>query len=326
VFGPVPSRRLGRSLGIDPISFKTCTYDCVYCQLGRTTHKTLARAPYVAASAIISELESWLDSGATADVITLSGSGEPTLNSEIGEIIGWLKKHATVPIALLTNGSLLFQDEVRKAIRLVDLLLPSLDAGTPDAFEKINRPCAGLDLGLVVEGLMAARRECAAPIWLEVMLVAGFNDSVEEIGAIRRTIDRVQPDRVQINTVVRPPAERCAGAVSRETLAVAREAFGQTAEIIVFAPQTEAARVSDCQLSERMMSLLARRPCTLSDIAVGLSVHRNEAAKYVGRLLAAGAIRPIRYGSEVYYVPSAQLTPQQKKTKREVFWSSFGYR
>jgi wyosine [tRNA(Phe)-imidazoG37] synthetase (radical SAM superfamily) len=319
VFGPVPSRRLGRSLGLDPIPFKTCTYDCVYCQLGRTTHQTLARAPYVPASTLIAELQAWLASGRTADVITLSGSGEPTLNSEIGAIIQWLKQHVSLPVALLTNGALLFQAEVREAIQLVDLLLPSLDAGTPAAFARINRPCPELSLDLLEEGLLAARRECPAAMWLEVMLVAGFNDSAEEMEAIRKIIEGVQPDRVQINTVVRPPAEAYAAAVSQETLAAAREVFGERAEIIAPTRASLAVTEPDRQLAERMLSLLARRPCTLSDLAAPLAIHPNEAAQHLARLLAEGIIRPLPRDDQVYYVlRSLRASESNESAKQSV--------
>lgn len=301
LFGPVPSRRLGRSLGVDPVPFKMCTFDCVYCQLGRTTALTTQREPYVSADTLIGELQAWLDAGGTADIITLSGSGEPTLNAEVGEVIAWLKRHAEIPVGVLTNGSLLWQDEVRRDVAQADLLIPSLDAARAPEFTRVNRPCPGLELPQIVEGLVAARRDCSGELWLEVMLVAGYNDSDEDLQALRETIERIDPGRVQINTVLRPPAEQDARPLSAEGLVLAQEALGAKAEIV--APLDGSALGEDGPQGtlDDVRALLRRRPCTLADVAAGLGVHRNEAAKYVAKLAADDEISAVARDGQIYY-------------------------
>ncbi len=301
VFGPVPSRRLGRSLGVDLVPFKTCTYDCVYCQLGRTSRKTDVRRVFVPAEEIIEELARTLERGVAADAITLSGSGEPTLNSEIGEVIRWLRGHTSIPVVVLTNGALLSCDEVRSDIRSADLVIPSLDAATAEVFERVNRPCPSLGVGRVIEGLVALRRDRQQPIWLEIMLVAGLNDSAAELTAIRRALDGIKPDRVQINTVTRPPAETWATPVTEDPLRTAVELLGPAAETI---PQTCPSHLVSGgeDLCARILALLHRRPCTVADMAAGLSVHPNEVAKYLPSLLVSRAILTREHAGTIYCV------------------------
>lgn len=301
LFGPVPSRRLGRSLGIDLVPLKTCSYDCVYCQLGRTTTKTCHRAPYVSADSVIRELRAWLRSGGTADYLTLSGSGEPTLNSEVGAVVTWLKRRAGPPVAVLTNGSLLADPAVRSDLQAVDLLVPSLDAGTPGVFRRLNRPDPSLALDRVTDGLAAMQRGLAGQMWLEVMLIEGYNDSRIELQAIRQVIDRVEPDRVQINTVARPPAESEARAVADDVLVWARELLGPRAEVIAPYHARRAASGEDEELAGRIADLLRRRPCTVTDIAGGLGVHPNWVIKHLEMLLANGVARRELQEGEAYY-------------------------
>ncbi|MBC7286781.1 MAG: radical SAM protein [Armatimonadetes bacterium] len=300
IFGPVPSRRLGRSLGIDLVPLKTCTFDCVYCQLGRTTHQTLQRRPYFPAQAVISELQRWLETGNQADYLTLSGSGEPTLNSQIGEVIKWATAHSEIPVAVLTNGSLLWDGQVQSQLSQADLLIPSLDAALPASFERVNRPCPGLDLDRIVEGLAAMRKEFKGEFWLEVMLVEGLNTSDEDLKALAEAIARIEPDRVQLGTVVRPPAEAFARPVSAERLQQAREILGPVAEIIGPPSSAAAQAKGDQDLAAAILELLRRRPCTLTDIAAGLGVHPNEAAKYVDQLIARGLVEVVRQNATTY--------------------------
>ncbi len=301
LFGPVPSRRLGRSLGIDLVPLKTCSYDCVYCQLGRTTTRTCQRKPYVSADSIIRELKAWLRDGGTADYLTLSGSGEPSLNSEIGGVVSWLKEQTEAPVAILTNGSLLADRAVRRDLEAVDLIVPSLDAGTPGAFQRLNRPDPSVRLDDVIDGLAATREELPGKMRLEVMLVERLNDSRSELEAIREAIDHVAPDRVQINTVVRPAADSAARAVRDGVLVWAQEMLGPRAEIIApFHPRATASAEDD-RLRGRIMELLRRRPCTVADIAEGLGVHPNWIVKHVQRLLSSGLVRRVFRGGEVYY-------------------------
>jgi len=177
IFGPVPSRRLGRSLGVDLVPYKTCTFDCIYCDLGRTTRKTTSRQSYVPPEEIQGELEFSLSVlEKKPDYITLSGSGEPTLNTNIGEIIQRIKEITSIPIAILTNSSLFSLDEVRSDLSEADLVLPSLDAITPALFEYINRPALSLKIEEIISGLIQFRKQYRGQIWLEVLFCRGVND------------------------------------------------------------------------------------------------------------------------------------------------------
>jgi wyosine [tRNA(Phe)-imidazoG37] synthetase (radical SAM superfamily) len=205
IFGPVPSRRLGRSLGIDLVPLKTCTFNCIYCQLGPTACQTLDRKAYVPGRQVIGELEEKLSSlSPPPDYITFSGSGEPTLNSEIGWVIREINRLTKIPIAVLTNGSLLHLETVRNALQYADLVIPSLDAASPQLFKFINRPHHSLRFSQILGGLKDFRREFGGQVWLEVMLCSGINDDPKEIRRLRETVDQIGPDRIQLNTVIRP--------------------------------------------------------------------------------------------------------------------------
>lgn len=304
LYGPVPSRRLGRSLGVDLVPFKVCSYDCIYCQLGPTTNLTIEQRPYTPAADIIAELDRWLSEDGDADYITLSGSGEPTLNSDIAQIIDFAQRQTDIPIALLTNGSLLYNEQLCRQVRHLDLLIPSLDSGTQEGLQRVNRPAVGLDIEQIIAGIARAREENTGEMWLEVMLVAGVNDTDEELQAIRDGIEVIEPTRVQINTVVRPPAESYARALSPEQLNNAKQALGPLAEIVTPLPEDYAGDAAHQQTSENVLALLRRRPCTVNDVAVGLDIHPNEATKYVMALLAEQRICTISKDDRIYYVPA----------------------
>ena len=176
IFGPVPSRRLGFSLGVDTIPFKTCSLDCIYCQLGRTTNKTIERKEYIAGENILREIEEILKRKKKIDYITFSGSGEPTLNSRMEEMITQIKRLTSIPVAILTNGTLLYQPRMREELMEADLVIPSLDAVSEEVFEKINRPHHKLKINEVIKGINTFSQEFRGKIWLEIMLVKGVND------------------------------------------------------------------------------------------------------------------------------------------------------
>jgi len=302
VYGPVPSRRLGRSLGVDLVPFKTCTYDCIYCQLGRTTHLTLERQPYVPVEAILAEVKASLARGSAPEYIGLAGSGEPTLHSGIGELIQGIKAITSIPIAVLTNGSLLWMPEVRHALMQADLVLPSLDAGDPKTFQKVNRPQEQLCFARMAEGLAIFTRDFPGEVWLEVFLLAGINDSPASIANLAALTRKIRPARVQLNTVTRPPAEGFAHALAPERLQELLNAFPGKVEIIcetepATPPAGEAPRIEDAQI----LALLERRPCTPHDVARGLGLHELETLKHLDRLLAAGKVSIVETGGRSYY-------------------------
>ncbi|MBC8157964.1 MAG: radical SAM protein, partial [Alphaproteobacteria bacterium] len=232
VFGPVPSRRLGRSLGIDLVPSKACSYDCIYCQLGQTTNKTVERREYVPMTDILMELEERLAVGADADYITLSGSGEPTLHSDIGDIIRTIRTMTDIPVAVLTNASLLGDADVRRDLAAADLVIPSLDAGDEEAFARVNQPHGSISYGAMIEGLSTFAREYKGQIWLEVLLLDGITATAQETGKIARQVKKIRTDRIQIGTVSRPPASDAALPPSAVLLEELAKLFEPTAEII----------------------------------------------------------------------------------------------
>ena len=219
IFGPVSSRRLGVSLGLDVIPFKTCSYDCVYCECGPTTLKTMERKPYVPAETVIAELKAHLSAHpGRLDHITFSGSGEPTLNSEIGLMIDAIKKMTSTPVVVLTNSSLLHLPDVIRDLRHADLVVPSLDAASEKNFRIIDRPIGQANPGQTIAAIENFRKNFKGQLWLEILFIDGFNTSDEEVLLLRKAVDRIRPDRIQLNTVDRPPLFDWVRPASRETL------------------------------------------------------------------------------------------------------------
>jgi len=298
VFGPVPSRRLGRSLGVDLVPMKTCSYDCIYCQLGRTSRKTTERKPWVPIDDVLSELADGLS--AQPDYVTLSGSGEPTLHSQIGEVIDRIRTMTDVPVAVLTNGSLLWQEEVRRQLREADLVIPSLDAGCEEAFRRVNRPHEEISFERLVEGLVALASEFRGEYWLEVFLLADVTANDAEVSRLVACVDRIRPNRVQLNTVARPPVESFALAVSQARMDELARRFHPPAEVICEF-RAEAERPEVAANRDRILDLLRRRPSTLDDIAAGLGMHPNEVVKYAEQFTAQGLLLRTRSGGRFYY-------------------------
>jgi wyosine [tRNA(Phe)-imidazoG37] synthetase (radical SAM superfamily) len=301
VFGPVPSRRLGRSLGIDLVPYKTCTFDCLYCQLGATTRLTVERGAFVSPDGVLRELAERLATTTTPDYITLSGSGEPTLQRGLGELIAGIRRLTDRPIAVLTNGSLLWREELRAELREADLVIPSLDAGDEEHFRLVNRPHAEITLARIVEGLARFREEFGGQLWLEVFLLAGLTTDVQQVRMIGALADRIAPDRIQLNTVARPPTDPRARAASTAELAQAAALLGPRATVIAECAAAAAPQAAPAQADDEVLGLLQRRPCTLADLALGLGVHRLEVAKRVERLLRAGAIAMRQHHGLIYY-------------------------
>jgi wyosine [tRNA(Phe)-imidazoG37] synthetase (radical SAM superfamily) len=301
IFGPVPSRRLGRSLGVDVVPYKTCSYDCIYCQLGPTTHKTTLRMCYVSTTAVLQALEESLSAGLEADYITFSGSGEPTLNLCLGRMIRAAKSMTDIPIAVLTNGSLLWHQGVAAQVAEADLVVPSLDAARPETFSRLNRPYHGLTVESVIEGLTRFADAFRGALWVEVMVVAGVNDSAEEVAALRDALGPIKAERVQLNTVVRPPTDPAARPVSASVLAEIREAFGPRAEIIAPATIATSEAPTVRAIERRIRECLARRPCTIVDLAQSLSLHPNEVSKHVQRMVEAAAITVVSHDGRTFF-------------------------
>lgn len=289
IFGPVPSRRLGRSLGVDLVPMKTCTLSCRYCQVGPTPETVTLRREYFPADEILSELKARLASGVATDWITMSGSGEPTLNSAIGRIIDKIKQMTATPVCVITNGTLMNDPAVRRDLLNADAVMPSLDSAVEETFRAMCRPHPDIHVTNIVSGLESFRREFNGLIWLEILFMAGVNDSPTELAALKTAIGRIEPDSVQLNTVVRPPADSDAQAVSQERLEEIRQYFGDRAEIIAtFKGVTvEGKPITRDDVAE----YLKRRPGTTDDIAVSLGADRAETERHLKSLERDGLIR-----------------------------------
>jgi len=300
LFGPVPSRRLGRSLGVDIVPFKVCTLDCVYCQLGRTSKKSIRRRDYVPVEEVLAELRARLDDGVQADFVTISGSGEPTLNSRLGEIIEGMKKITDIPVALLTNGTLLYRPGVRADCAKAGLVLPSLDAGDEETFQRVNRPHKDISIEKLISGLCAFRKEFTGQIWLEVFLVGGMNASPEQIARIKEAVERIGPDRIQLNTAMRPTAEADVKKLDAGRLQAIAKELGEKCGVVAGDLPGPAAKHMEAK-GEQLLSVLKRRPCSLNDICSGLGMARNEALKYITRLQQQGVVDSERRDGIIFF-------------------------
>ncbi len=310
IFGPVPSRRLGRSLGVDIVPFKTCSYDCIYCQLGRTTCKTIEQKEWVLLEEVLRELRARLSS--RPDYITLSGSGEPTLFSRTEELIARIKAMTDIPVAVLTNGSLLWKEDVRKQLLNADLVIPSLDAGDEAMFRAVNRPHPDIPFEKMLNGLIHFRREFQGQFWLEIFLLAGYTDSESEVDKLAKGVELIRPNRVQLNTVTRPPAEEIAVNVSPARMTELAKRFNPAAEVIADFCNTHQ-RVEFSANREKILDMLYRRPCTITDIANGLGLHRNEILKYIEELMARNRVAESSVGGNLYYSVHRDLLNDKKR-------------
>lgn len=235
VYGPLKSRRLGFSLGISTVPYKVCSFDCVYCQLKPTTQKTLSRKSYLPQEEILEELREFFRNkpkNLKLDYVTFSGAGEPTLHKDMDLLMAAIRSMTSAPIAVITNASTLTSVFVRKMLTQADLVVPSLDAVTQDVFEKIDRPLAGIKVADIVRALKIFRKEFQGQMWLEIMLVRGLNDSAVYMKRMKRVVDEIKPDRIQLNTPVRTPALSWVKVPTKATLKTARRIFGKGCDIV----------------------------------------------------------------------------------------------
>ena len=286
LFGPVPSRRLGISLGVDLVPYKTCSLNCVYCESGRTTNSTFERKEYVPTKAVLSELNDYLKSKPKLDYITFSGSGEPALHSKIGRIIKYLKGHySSYKLALLTNGTLFYLPRLREDVKTVDLILPSLDAASDAMFQKLNRPVRGLKIGQIINGLVELREIFPGKLWLEIFIVPGLNDTEEQLGLLREAIHRIRPDRVQLNTLDRPGTETWVQPANENILRNIAARLEWPTQIIASFQKRELIASYNMDVESTILQTIKRRPCTVDDLSSTLGLHPNEINKYLETLL-----------------------------------------
>ena len=296
VFGPVYSRRLGLSLGVDLVPPKICSMDCVYCEVGRTTRLTLERGPYVPLEALEEALRRAL-SERECQVVTLTGSGEPTLNSLFAEAVALVRRLWKGPVAVLTNSTLLSAPDVFEALSGVDYVLASLDAARAESFRRVNRPAPGLSPEAIVEDLSRLRQAMRGELWLETLFVRGINDSAEDLAALKEALSRIRPHRVQLNTVARPPAESWAAPLSyAELSALARELEG---EVLVSPPRRRGR--GEPPSPEEILEYLRRRPAPAEELTAALGGTPEEVSRLLQELVNQGTLRPRNFRGRTFY-------------------------
>ena len=300
LFGPVPSRRLGRSLGVDITPLKTCTQNCIYCQLGKDSPQTLDRKAYVPVADVLAELERKFAEGVPIDTVTLSGSGEPTLHDGLGDLIDGIHALTDIPVAVITNSTLLYRADVRADCAKADIVLPSLDAADAATFEAMYHPHPDLCFQELTGGLSLFRREFAGPIWLEVFFCDGVNTDEASIAKLKSLIAKIHPDKVQINTSVRPTVHRHAQRVPEEKLHQIARRLGPSVEVIAdFSRQP--LPTEHVASEEAIVALLSRRPCSLDGLCDGLGLNRNVVQKILARLIDTAVITAEDKGDQTYY-------------------------
>ncbi|MDV2482217.1 radical SAM protein [Methanoculleus sp. Wushi-C6] len=302
LFGPVPSRRLGISLGIDLVPHKTCTFNCVYCECGQTTDLTCERREYVPTDRVLAELDDFLARDPDLDYVTFAGSGEPTLHSGIGEIIAFIKDlYPRYRVAVLTGSAPLADPEVRTALMRADLVVPSLDAVSEEVFLEVNRPCSGLTAAGVLAGITAFAREFPGEVWLEVFIVPGKNDTEEELLRIRDAVAAIGPDRVQVNTLDRPGTEAWVRPALPRTVERAVSLLGGNAEAIGAACTGPVVLPDLREALESILSTVRRRPCTPGDLAVLLGLRPAEISKCLRVLEDTGMVETVQEKRGMFY-------------------------
>lgn len=292
LFGPVPSRRLGYSLGVDLIPFKVCTFDCIYCECGATRRLTTKRKEYIPVEKVKSELSDYFSRNGDPDFVTFSGSGEPTLNNQIADAIEFVHTlRPQLPVAVITNGSLLHLEEVRKQLLKATHVLPSLDAADETIFRQINRPSKNLKLSQYIDGLIQFRQDFPGTIWLEVFMIPGMNTGRKHLLELRNVLQKIRPDRIQLNTLDRPgtvkniePAssallEQIKGDLELENIEIISKAYLKKNQITDLT-----------EIYNTILEVLIRRPCTLEDLESVLGLRRTEITKYLRNLEGKGKV------------------------------------
>jgi wyosine [tRNA(Phe)-imidazoG37] synthetase (radical SAM superfamily) len=299
-FGPVPSRRLGLSLGVDIIPNKLCSLDCVYCEVGVTDMRGIARKEYLPANEILAEVKEIIAEYPNLDHVTISGSGEPTLNLKIGDIIRGIKQMTNVPVVVLTNGTLLNLPEVRRDLMDADIVSPSLDAVSAEVFEKIDRPNPKLRMKTIIDGIKAFRQEYKGRMWIEIFFVKGMNDQDEEVFKMKHVLDEIKPEKIHLNTVIRPPAYSIAQPVGEDRLKEIQKILGDRSEIICMFKEIH--KTKDHNVDEQaILALLKRRAMTVDQMSVSMAIKREEIVASLNQLHQRKLIKSYIFNREEYY-------------------------
>ena len=302
VYGPVPSRRLGRSLGIDIIPSKTCNYQCIYCQLGKTTNFLNNRKNFFPLEEIIAEMREAIRQNENAlDFITFVGSGEPTLEKKLGHLISKAKDFSKNPICVITNGALLYDESVRDSLLQADVVLPSLDAGDEKSFIKINRPHPSIKYNAVIQGFIDFRKAFSGKFWIEIMIIKGINDSKADLLKIKEKIDLIKPDRIDINVPIRPPVEKWVEIPDKESLSLLNDVFGDYNNINF--PEIGNFSVYSLEFEKELLSIIERHPMRQDQI-IGTFISDISQEEIIGSLEKLESCRKIKktiYNNEIFW-------------------------
>lgn len=291
------------SLGVDLVPKKVCSLDCVYCEVGQTTKLTTDRLEYIKLNKVKDELDHYFNNNPDPDYITFSGSGEPALNLYIGDVLDFIKsKRPAIPIAVLTNGTMFYDSDVRNALMKADVVLPSLDAATEEVFRKINRPHGTLNIKKYIDGLINFCSDFKGKIWLEVFILPGYNNNRRELDELKKVIMQIQPDSIQLNTLDRPgTVPGLVGATGEELQEVADYWKLDNVEIIASAPARKKLKSFRKDIETAILETISRRPCTLDDLTRILGLHTNEVNKYLDTLENEHKIESVRQERGFFY-------------------------
>ena len=303
VYGPVPSRRLGRSLGIDPIPSKTCNYQCIYCQLGKTTNFTNNRKDNYPKDEIIAEMEQAIRiNEENIDYITFVGSGEPTLYKSLEDLILRAKEFSKKPICVITNGALLYNMDVRNALLHADVVLPSLDAADEKSFIKINRPHPSIKFDMVIQGFIEFRRIFTGRFWIEIMIMKGINDSKEQLLKFKEKIDLIKPNRIDINVPIRPPVEEWVKIPDKNIIAILNEVFGQYYDINF--PEMGVFGLYSSNFKEELLNIITRHPMRQDQIIDTFSsehLSKDNIMQHLKNLEKEKKVKEIYYNGKIFW-------------------------
>lgn len=302
IYGPVPSRRLGRSLGVDPIPSKTCNYQCIYCQLGKTSNFTNTRSNFIPKYDIQQEIKIAIrQNEGNFDYITFVGSGEPTLYKDLKELIETVKRESKKPICVITNGSLLYNDDVKQALNLVNVVLPSLDAWDQKSFRKIHRPHPTLNYNKILNGLIKFRNEFNGKFWIEIMLMKNINDSEEQLIKIKEKIDLINPDRVDINVPIRPPTEDWVKIPDKSIFSTLNSIFGSYYPINF--PEIGNFTTYSLDFEKELLNIIERHPLRQNQIFKIFSKNFKKALllKKLKKLQKQKIIQKKTYGNVIFW-------------------------
>ena len=316
IYGPIPSRRLGQSLGVDPIPLKTCNWNCVYCQLGRSVPLNNKRDEYVPREAVIEQLKATLDAHQPGEIdyISFVGSGEPTLHIGLGWMIRQVKSMTDIPVAVITNGSLLYLAEVRNELAAADVVMPTVVAGSKDLYKRINRPHPDITFGRIAEGLISFREEFLGELWVEVMLIKGLNDTVAALRELATALRSVQPDEVHITLPTRPPSETWVEPPDEESVLRATAILGDIAHVVLPGGGEFDLGGYD-NVVDAVIGIITRHPMSQSQLEMALQKwDPAQVDEALIRLSANGQARRITRLNRVFWTASTSHFPEEEES------------